>query len=255
MDPRIIITEGAQDLATKGAGLFLQKALQCNDRQGHFVAAFSGGSTPRAMNRLLVQEPFLSGIPWKNIHLFWVDERMVPYDDPDSNYGAARTDFIDAAPISPDKLHPIPVGTRPEKGAELYEEELRLFFRRFKSDYPSFDLLLLGIGEDGHTASLFPDHPALGETRRWVVQVKGGVPDVHRITLTYPVINRAATIIFLASGRQKASVLKTIMEDPNPQLPAQRIRPESAEVIWLVDRDAAALLSEEIITSPSGQEI
>jgi len=199
------------------------------------------------MHRLLATGPFRSQIPWANIHIFWVDERVVAYDSPDSNYGAAKKDLLENVPMSPGNIHPMPVHISPEKGAERYQEEISTHFHGKKSGLPSFDLVFLGIGQDGHTASLFPGQRALDEQEKWVVAVKGKTPDVYRLTLTLPILNSSREIVFLVSGKGKAPVVKTILENKEIRLPAQRIAPTHGKLTWLLDQDAASLLSGEKI--------
>lgn len=236
---RMIVAADKQDLAQKGADLFSQYAREHANLQGRFAVALSGGATPRPLYRRLCREPYLSAIPWRSIHVFWVDERMVPFDSPDSNYGAARKDFLGQAPIPSDQIHPMPVQGHPEKGAARYETELKDFFQDAHGDW-LFDFMVLGIGRDGHTASLLPGQAALEESRAWVVNVKGGSPHVPRLTLTLPVINRSRRVVFMASGKEKAEVLKSLWEKRGKDLlPAGRVRPIDGELIWLVDRAAA----------------
>ena len=241
-DREIIIERNATQLAKRGAQIFSQTAKESVNRHGRFAVALSGGSTPRPMHRLLSEEPYVSEIAWHKIHIFWTDERLVPFEYPDSNFGAARKDFLEKVPIPPDHIHPMPVSCLPEQGAALYQEELEEFFQRFGGNNPAFDLIFLGIGEDGHTASLFPAQEALQEKKRWVVAVKGGNPDVHRLTMTCPLINHARQVVFLVSGRQKAEILESISEKRQLRLPAQKIQPLGGKLTWLVDQDAASLL-------------
>jgi 6-phosphogluconolactonase len=139
----------------------------------------------------------------------------------------------------------MPVDARPQEGAFRYEEELKTLFESDHMDVPAFDLMFLGIGQDGHTASLFPGQSALDEQGKWVMAVKGGNPDVDRLTMTFPVINSASEIVFLAAGKGKAAIVKTVLENKDAGLPAQRIKPVKGQLAWLLDRDAASLLSEE----------
>jgi len=226
--------------------MFSKRARDCVANHGRFTVAISGGSTPRPLHRLLGQEPYRSDIPWTGTHFFWVDDRCVPETSPASNVGAARKDFLDHIPIPTSQVHPMPVAAPPEDGARQYEQDLREFFMWDKSDFPAFDLIFLGIGQDGHTASLFPGHDALDERKRWVVAVKGGNPNVSRLTMTLPVLNRAREIVFLVSGKGKAAVTKAVFDESSTRLPAQRIQPTKGRVIWLVDRQASTLLSKEI---------
>lgn len=204
--------------------------------------ALSGGTTPRGMHRLLAQPPYVAAIPWGRLHLFWVDERLVPYGDPASNYGAARADFIESLPQPPGSVHPVPVHGDGEPLALRYEEEIREHFRQRNLVEPVFDLVFLGLGADGHTASLFPASPVLSEERRWAAAVKGGEPDVERVTLTYPILNFSRRIVFLVTGESKAAVVRHVLTDASPVLPAQRIRPQAGHITWVLDRAAAAML-------------
>jgi 6-phosphogluconolactonase len=244
---RVIIKKNRDDLAREGAELFGLTARKSIDDQGRFAAALSGGSTPRPMYRLLGQEPYLSEIPWHSAHLFWVDERMVPFDHPDSNFGAAKEDFLDKVPIPPGQLHPMPAWATPEEGAAIYQTEIKSFFDRFgEGDDPVFDLIYLGVGKDGHTASLFPGQASLEEFERWVLSVKGGDPDVDRLTLTFPILNRSKHAVFMVSGDEKASVLKSLFQKIGDLLPARRVDPIKGLRTWLLDQAAASLLPEEI---------
>lgn len=241
-ESEIIIKDSPIHLAMTAADLFAMAAKNCAAQRGRFVVALSGGSTPRGMHRMLAEEPYLSCIPWNDAHIFWVDERCVPENDPASNYGIARKDFLDRVPIATRQIYPMYGGTLPEKGAAMYQAKLKAFFRVEEGSFPIFDLIFLGVGKDGHTASLFPEQRALDERERWVVAVKGGSPDVDRLTMTYPVLNHARQIVFLAAGKEKSGVLRAILEQRQMALPAQRIRPMSGKLTWLLDREAASLL-------------
>ena len=238
-----IITYDAKQLAARGAETVWKTAKEAVARQGHFAVAISGGSTPRAMHRLLAQEPYLVDIPWQKTHVFMVDERMVDFEHPDSNFGTAQKDFLDKIPIPKKQIHPMPAMARPEEGVALYQTELENFFRDSALTEPVFDLIILGIGKDGHIASLFPGQPIIEDTRRWILSVKGGQPEVWRLTLNYHVLNSAKHILFLASGSGKAAIVKTLFEGSQVSLPAAKIRPLNGKVIWLLDRAAASLLS------------
>ena len=237
-----IIESGFTDLANKGAEIFSRAAIESIEKRGRFAVAISGGSTPRVMHGMLAKEPYLSDIPWKKTHIFWVDERCVPENDPASNFGLARKDFLDRVPIPQNQIHPIPVEAYSEEGAGKYQRVLIDFFHLKKGEFPVFDLIFLGIGTDGHTASLFPGKSALNEMNRWVVAVKGGNPNVNRLTLTLPVINRGKQIVFMISGKKKASVVKNALKGIQSGLPAQLVKPIKGTLIWLLDREAASLL-------------
>lgn len=238
-----IVTDDAEQLAAEGAEIFCSVAKEAVARQGYFAVAFSGGSTPRAMNRLLAQTPYLTDIPWEKTHIFMVDERMVAFDHSDSNFGTAQKDCFNKLPIPQKQVHPMPVLGDPGKNAAFYQAKLETVFKDLGKNYPVFDLILLGIGKDGHTASLFPGQPSLKETDRWVLSVKGGQPKVFRLTLTYNVLNSAKHILFLASGSGKAAIVQTLFQDSQDNLPASKIRPLNGKVTWLLDRAAASLIT------------
>jgi 6-phosphogluconolactonase len=239
---QVIIKENPARLSDAGATLFAESAGHAMDRKGFFTVALSGGSTPRGMHRRLAEEPFRSKIPWEKIHLFWVDDRCVPVEDPASNYGAARKDFIDQLPILKKNIHPMPVHMAPDEGAVHYQKEIIDFFEPGTHGIPVFDLILLGIGTDGHTASLFPETSALQEQKQLISMVKAGMPNVNRLTMTYPILNRAREVVFLASGKGKADIIQAILEKNQRGLPALGIRPRSGKLLWLLDREAASLL-------------
>jgi 6-phosphogluconolactonase len=241
--PEIIVVPDARQLAKAGAACFEQTVANAVRSRGEAAIAISGGSSPRQMYRRLAGQPYVDRIPWKRIHLFWVDERMVATGDPASNFTAAREDFISKVTIPADQVHPMPVFDPTTAGADAYSRELRSYFG---SNQPVFDLIFLGIGSDGHTASLFPDQVHTHKDSDWVLSVKGGNPDVHRLTLNYPVLNRAMAIIFLVSGRDKAEMVHTLLSDDETEFPPQRIQPQGGRLIWLIDQSAASLLPREM---------
>jgi 6-phosphogluconolactonase len=242
-DPRILISDSPEEMAFQGANLFKDRAKACVNMRGNFFVALSGGSTPRPMHRLLIQESYRSEIPWGEIHVFWADERCVPSTDPASNFGAAERDFIYQAPIPAGQVHPMPGEMAPEVGAMKYEEDLVSSFKLRKGEFPVFDVIFLGVGADGHTASLFPRQKSLDEKEKIVVAVKGGKPDVSRLTMSLPVINNAREVVFLVSGKQKAGVVKAVIESGDQSLPAHKVAPVNGVLTWLLDRDAASLLT------------
>jgi 6-phosphogluconolactonase len=243
----IVIEADAIRLAKKGAAIFYQCAKDSIERKGRFSVAVSGGSTPRAMHRLLGQEPYLFEINWQRTDIFWVDERLVPLDDPASNFGAAKTDWLDKIPIPANQVHPMPGQRQPEIGAAEYQTELEKYFHDRQRKFPIFDLIFLGIGTDGHTASLFPGDTAAQTTDKWVLVVKGGNPDVFRLTLTLPVLNHARSICFMISGDSKAPIMKTVLLNPEVRLPAQLVRPLNGKLLWFLDEAAASLLPEKLV--------
>lgn len=208
---------------------------------GTFTLALSGGSTPKRLYQLLATEAFARRINWPGVHVFWGDERCVPSDDPASNYWLARETLLDHVPIPAANVHRIAGELDPAQAAALYEQHLRAFF----GEQPRFDALLLGMGSDGHTASLFPHTPALEERERWVVaNYYALVLPPWRVTLTLPVINAAARVMFLVSGADKAETLRRVLENEHsPQdLPARLVQPVDSELLWLIDEAAASRL-------------
>jgi len=241
-EQNIVIESNAADLARRGAEIFSRTARESVGARGRFAVALSGGSTPRGMHRLLGKEPFLSDIPWDRTDIFWVDERFVPPNNPASNYGTAEKDLLDRVPIPSGQIHPVPTASPPDIGALLYQKELMNYFKSERNTSFHFDLIVLGIGTDGHTASLFPGQSSLDEKEKWVVAVKGGKPNVIRLTLTYPVLNSGRCIVFLACGKKKADIVKKALKDNESKFPAQRIQPLEGKLFWLLDREAASLL-------------
>ena len=239
----MIISESSfKEMTRKGAEIFSQAAKESVEKRGHFAVAVSGGSTPRSMHNMLGEEPFYSDIPWDKTDIFWVDERCVPENDPASNFGLAKKDFLDKIPISQNQIHPMPIEASPEKGAGIYQGILSDFFHLQKRELPVFDLIFLGTGMDGHTASLFPGEKSLDESKRLVISVKGGDPYVSRLTMTFPVLNHARKIILMVSGKNKAGVVKTIIEFPKARLPVQKIQPVNGTLTWLLDSESASML-------------
>ncbi len=241
-NPKIIIRDDPDLLAKEAAKLFSEAALKSISMKGIFTVAVSGGTTPRHMHSLLAKEPHISKIPWDKTHIFWVDERCVSYAHTHSNYGAAEEDLISKIPIPDANVHPMPVEPLPETGSDKYQDTLIEFFELKQGMLPRFDLIVLGIGTDGHTASLFPGQRALDEKEKLVVSVKGGNPDVSRLTMTLPVLNNAMEVLFLVSGEQKADTLKTILENEHALFPAQRVQAVNGTLKWLIDREAASKL-------------
>lgn len=210
--------------------------------RGRFTVALSGGHTPVRMFHLWADKPYRDDTPWEKVHLFWGDERYVPHQDERSNFRLARDAFISRVPIPASNVHPIPtLSTSPDTSSETYEKELRDFFG---SEPPQIDLQLQGVGAEGHTASLFPDSPALFEKRRWVLPVippSDVNPPVERITMTPVVLNRGRNTFFLVSGEDKRQVVAGLRAETSPQtsrLPAAHIQPPGP-VLWFLDRAAA----------------
>ena len=243
----IIITDDPSHLAMVAANAFAAAARYSVNTRGRFVAAVSGGSTPRGMFRILAEEPYVLEIPWDKMHIFWVDERCVPENDAASNYGAAKKDFLNRVPIPKTQVYPMPGRLPPKTGAQTYQKALMAFFHLKCGQFPTFDKIFLGMGDDGHIASLFPGHSATDEEKKLVVAVKGGDPYVSRLTMTLPVLNGSRQIIFLISGKAKAAAVKMVFEGDQAPLPAKKIHALDGDVTWLLDREAASLLPGETI--------
>ena len=214
-------------------------------RQGQFTIALAGGSTPRGIYTLLATLPNRSKIDWKRVYIFWGDERNVPPENTNSNYQMAKQTLLDHVAIPTKNIYRIKGELDANIAALQYEENMRSFFLVPNDDFPSFDLILLGLGDDGHTASLFPETMALNEKARWVVE--NFVPKLNewRITFSIPLINSATNIIIVVSGEQKAHIINDILGENNQssKLPIESIRPNDGKVLWLVDQAAASKLS------------
>jgi len=234
-------------LAARAAQYFADKCAKAATEQGRARIAISGGSTPKATFSLLADpaQPWRAQMPWDKLDLWWVDERSVPPDQPDSNYGMTRDVLLDKVSLKPGQIHRMEGELNPAEAAARYEIELRNDFRLNGTDLPRFDLLQLGMGPDGHTASLFPHTAALHETSRLVTANHvATIKDSWRVTLTQPVINNAADVFFLIEGPDKAQILKEVLLGPlDPErLPSQLISPASGILTLLLDVAAAALL-------------
>ena len=237
----------AAALARRAAQYFAEKCAEVAAANGRARIAISGGSTPKAAFALLADpaQPWRMQMPWDKLDLWWVDERCVPPDHADSNYRMTREAMLSKVPLKPDQVHRMEGELDPAEAAARYEMALRNGFGLKDADLPQFDLLQLGMGPDGHTASLFPHTEALHETARLVTANHvETVKDSWRVTLTQPVINHAASVFFLISGQDKAQILKEVLLGPhNPErLPSQLIRPMGGILTLLLDSAAAALL-------------
>jgi 6-phosphogluconolactonase len=242
---RILPDAGA--IAQTAAAEFLDAAQVAVREKGSFSVSLAGGSTPKVLYGLLAGNPLLQAkVPWSKMQFFFGDERHVPPDDAESNYRMAREAMFAKAPVDPKQVHRIRAeNPNAAEAAEEYEAELQECFRLKAGQLPRFDLVLLGMGPEGHTASLFPGTKALREEHRLVVSNWVGKFYTHRITLTPPVFNNAARIMFLVHGAEKAPALEAVLEGPYEpdQLPAQIIRPATGKVVWLADPTAASMLA------------
>lgn len=236
----------AAALAEHAARHFAEMAEEAVAARGVARIAISGGSTPKAAFQLLADpnRPWRERVPWGQLELYWVDERCVPPDHPDSNYRMTREALLDHVPLRPEQVHRMEGELDPEAAAARYESDLRNSFRLEGAESPRFDLIALGMGDDGHTASLFPGTGALHEMGRLVTANHVPQKDTWRITLTWPVINHAESVFFLIGGKDKAEVLKQVLigaRDPE-RLPSQLIWPTSGILTLILDKAAAAQL-------------
>jgi 6-phosphogluconolactonase len=208
-------------------------------QRGRFSIALAGGHTPESMYKLWAGKPYRDDTPWDRTHLFWGDERYVPQDDALSNFRMAREMFVSRVPIPRANVHPMPtVSAPPDRSAEAYEADLRNFFA---GHAPEFDLQLLGLGQEGHTASLFPGSAAIEEKQRWVLPVKVAATPPERLTLTPVVLNQGRNTFFLVAGGEKRAIVAMLRGERDPQTspyPAARVQPQG-RVLWLLDQAAA----------------
>jgi len=243
MPADLTVLPSAAALADAAAGRFVAAAGDAIASRGQFIVALSGGSTPRDTYLRLATEPFVSKVLWSRVQILWGDERCVPPHHVESNYRMARETLLDRVPVPTAHVHRIHGEDDPATAAEVYEAMLRALLRTPAG--ARIDLVLLGLGEDGHTASLFPGSAAVHEQTRWVMAARAAAASMWRITLTPAVINAAVDVLFLVSGGAKAGILRRVLEGPrHPQeLPAQAIAPSDGRVRWCVDAAAAADLT------------
>jgi len=243
--PEIRVLDSADDLFHAAAVEWVSAASQAVRAGGRFTVALSGGSTPKSLYALLASN-FASKLPWDKTFFFWGDERHVPPDDPESNYRMVNEAMLSKVSVPPANIFRVHAEEKDATvAANSYEQTLQNFFHLKPGEFPRFDLTLLGIGPDGHTASLFPGSAALRENRRLVVANWIEKFKTYRITFTYPLINQSAHVVFLVSGKDKSSILRQILENPAANLPCQNVKPVDGNLLWLVDRDAAGALRNQ----------
>ncbi len=246
---RVVIADDRAELSRVAAEQLARSAARAVAARGRFTLALAGGTTPRDLYRRLAEEPLRCAIPWDGVHLFWGDERTVPPDHAESNYRMVREALLDAVPIPAANVHRIASEIAdPAEAAARYEADLREFFALGATQMPRFDLVLLGLGTDGHTASLFPGTGAVTVAGRlcfalWVERLA-----THRITLSLPVFLAARGVAFLAAGADKAEKVQAVLADESPrlsadELPAAAVRPTYGELTWWLDREAASRLA------------
>jgi 6-phosphogluconolactonase len=249
IEPLLEICTDADALAARAAALIVQSARDAVARRGRFLFVLAGGSTPEKTYKLLAEPERRAAIEWTETFIFFGDERFVAPDNPASNFGMARRALLSKVPTPEVQVLAVPTAEQSAgAAAAAYSRELGQVFCQASDSLPAprFDLVLLGLGDDGHTASLFPGKPALNEQRRWVTASPPGVlpPPVERITMTFPLLNAARQVVFLVAGEKKAEVVRKILEsDPGrEQYPAARIAPIDGTLTWLLDRTAASRL-------------
>jgi 6-phosphogluconolactonase len=232
------VLSDAEGVAHTGAQLFKSAAAVAISSRGRFSVALSGGSTPHRLYRML-GSAYRKRITWEQVHIFWSDERCVPADHEQSNFRQACEELISRIDIPDNNIHRIRGELTPEEAAKEYENALK---KHFETDgMPRFDLVLLGIGEDGHTASLFPGAETLSETERLAVPARSSQAGNWRVTLSLPVLNSAALVVFLVTGKTKAGIINEILSKGNKDpYPAAAVSPHHGRIIWLLDEDAAS---------------
>lgn len=243
-EPTIIVLDDPQSVYVHAAEEIVHYSGEAVCTHGEFMIALSGGSTPAGVYEVIA-ERFELSVDWKEVQFFWGDERCVPASDPLSNYAMAKRTMLSKLPLKPAQIHRIAGELAPEAAALAYEEELRRAFNAAPDELPRFDLVMLGLGDNRHTLSLFPgDTIALHETRRMVIPVKVDADPPNRITFTAALANHAQRLMFIATGAGKAEAVRDVLEgsrEPD-RFPAQLIAPEDGELVWMLDKAAASLL-------------
>jgi 6-phosphogluconolactonase len=242
VEPQVRIFGSPQELFHAAAEKFCSLGSSAIQDHGKFTVALSGGSTPRGLHQELVTQ-FSSSLPWGKVFFFWGDERHVPPDSSDSNYRMAKETLLSKLPIPPENIFRVPAELPDARqAAAKYEQTLQKFFKTATDSMPRFDFILLGMGPDGHTASLFPGTAALQERDHLVVANWVEKLNTFRITFTYPLLNNAACVMFLVSGDEKAEMVRRALKDPAANLPCQKVRPVNGELLWYLDKGAALKL-------------
>jgi len=241
-DPKVFVFASDAELFRTSAEKFCEIGKQAIREHGRYTVALSGGSTPKGLHHELATT-FAKELPWDKVFFFWGDERHVPPEFPESNFRMAKETLLSKLPIPAENIFRMP-GEIPDanQGAALYEQTLRAFLRPAPGQFPRIDFILLGIGPEGHTASLFPDTKALEEKQRFVVGNYVAVHSTWRITCTYPVLNNGGNVMFLVDGSSKADIVRTALKDPSANLPCQGVKPANGNLMWYLDGAAGAKL-------------
>ncbi len=242
--PKVNIADNYEDFCEKVTQEILIVSNEKIETQGKFTIVLSGGATPKGIYQRMASASYRERFNWEKIHFFWSDERWVPPEDLKSNYRMASEALLAKVKIPSRNINPIQTkNCSLQASARLYEENISGYFKLKKDEFPPFDLILLGVGQDGHTSSLFPGNPALLEKNRLVVPVSQEGISEKRITLTLPVINHAGIVFFLARGDEKASIVAEILEDQKGQVfPANAIAPSHGKICWFLDKASASKL-------------
>lgn len=242
----IVVFDTMETLTAATADFIIEQAAHAMNNHGRFTLVLSGGNTPSALYSLLSTPAYRNKMPWKNTFIFWGDERFVPLDNKWSNAGNAYSLLLNHIEIPPGNIYPVAVNTSPHRAALDYESMVKSFFGK---EAPRFDLVLLGLGEDGHTASLFPGSDVVFEKERLVKEVYATEKKMYRITMTPVLINQAHAIVFLVAGSGKAEILRVVTADEKypERFPAQIIAPQDGTLRWFADKKAAALLPADAI--------
>ena len=238
----LVICKDTAELSGRTADRFIEIAQRSIRSSGRFAVALSGGSTPKNLYSRLSSPAYQERLSWPNVHLFWGDERCVPPDHPDSNFRMVKEALLSKIEIPPENVHRMAGEREPSTAASEYEKHLQEFFLVKNGALPRFDLILLGVGDDGHTASLFPGSGALHETKRLVLAPFVEKLKSHRLTLTLPVLNQGGEVWFLVTGSDKAGIIKEIFS-ASADLPAAKVQPENGKLMWFITQDAAAGIS------------
>lgn len=240
---QLIVKKNPTELAKAAADFITKRITDVLKTQDRFTIALSGGSTPKALHELLAKPPYVEKIPWAQLHVFWGDERYVPIEDEQSNAGMAYDTLLGHVYTPEDQIHSWRTDLEPDAAAADYD---RILHEYFGETGPTFDLVLLGMGDDGHTLSLFPGTAVVHEQKAWTNAYYLTQQDMYRLTLTAPIVNRASCVLFLVAGPKKAEPLLEVLKgEYNPdKYPSQEIRPVTGELVWLVDEKAAGKLPQ-----------
>lgn len=239
----VSVFENYQELVNATAELFIKLGNEAIKERGKYVVSLSGGNSPKGFYSRLAEKEVAARLDWSKVIVFFGDERTVPYTSDESNQRMITEHLLSKVPLSRENVFALSDPDMDPKATAIdYERQMHEFFKLSGDELPQFDFMLLGLGDDGHTASLFPGSPALAETQRWFIENKVEKLNTVRLTTTYPVINNSRNIIFLANGKSKAGVLKEVLTGPEGKYPSQNVKAESGKMYWYLDREIASEL-------------